>query len=101
MDRFVLKFLWLEKTIAVALDQKIGEKTVPLTEFYFWPQKDAWEEMKLFLEKKSWISQADVITILNQVTEVINYWQDKDNLSKKELAKIRSKFADSLFVGYE
>nr|YP_010700500.1 putative ribosomal protein PSRP-3/Ycf65 [Strombomonas costata]WCH63632.1 putative ribosomal protein PSRP-3/Ycf65 [Strombomonas costata] len=100
MDRFVLKFLWLDKAIAVALDQKIGDRTIPLTEFYFWPQKDAWEEMKLFLEKKSWVSQSDVIIILNQVTEVINYWQEKDNLPNKELNKVRAKFPNSLFVGY-
>ena len=43
MNKFILKFLWLEKSVAVALDQKVGDKTIPLTEYFFWPQKDAWE----------------------------------------------------------
>lgn len=100
MERFILKFLWLDKSIAVCLDQKIGGRTSPLTEYFFWPQKDAWEEMKNFLEKRPWISQNDSILILNQVTEVINCWQDKDSFSKKDFNKLREKFPNSLFIGY-
>ena len=100
MDKFVLKFLWLEKSIAVSLDQKIADKTMPLTEYFFWPQKDAWEEMKFFLDTKGWISQVDSIALLNRITEVINYWQDKEDLHKREISKVREKFQDCLFVGY-
>lgn len=101
MERFVLKFLWLEKSIAVALDQKIGDKTTPLTEYYFWPQKDAWEEMKTFLENKTWISQNDSIILLNQITEIINFWQDKDGLNKKDILKVKENFPKAVFVGYD
>lgn len=103
MDRFVLKFIWLEKSIAVCLDQKIAGRTSPLTEFYFWPQKDAWEEIKNFLEGKSWITQNESIYLLNQVTEVINSWQDKEsfNFSNKDLQKLKEKFPNSLFVGFD
>ena len=52
MNKFVLKFLWLEKSIAVALDQQIGFNTSPITEYFFWPRKDAWEELKNELETK-------------------------------------------------
>lgn len=101
MDNFVLKFLWLEKSIAVSLDQRVAEKTTPLTEYFFWPQRDAWEEMKNFLESKTWISQANSILLLNQITEVINFWQEKDNLSKKDISKVKEKFPYCLFVGYD
>nr|YP_009145438.1 putative ribosomal protein 3 [Monomorphina parapyrum]AKL78968.1 putative ribosomal protein 3 [Monomorphina parapyrum] len=101
MERFVLKFLWLDKSIGVSLDQKVGDKTTPLTEFFFWPQKDAWEEMKFYLESKSWILQTESIYLLNQITEVINFWQEKDGVSKKDLNKIKEQFPDTIFVGYE
>ena len=35
MEKFILKFLWLEKNISVALYQKVGEKTIPLTKTLF------------------------------------------------------------------
>lgn len=101
MDNCVLKFLWLEKSIAVSLDQRVLDKTTPLTEYFFWPQRDAWEEMKNYLESKTWINQSTSILLLNQITEVINFWQDKDNINKKDLSKIREKFPNCLFVGYD
>ena len=97
---FILKFLWLEKSIAVALDQKIGEKTNPITEYFFWPRKDAWEELNLELQKNSWISQNEAIILLNKTTEIINYWQEKNETDPKNLTKIREKFPECLFIGH-
>ena len=100
---FSLNFLWLEKNIAVAVDQVISEvgalcmttcmqvhiiencvsgrmpsslcqedrifcaqmgvwcgmqsQRSPLTEYFFWPRKDAWEELKSCLESKPWVSE--------------------------------------------
>ena len=98
----ILKFLWLEKSIAVCLDQKIGDHMTPLTEYYFWPQKDAWEEMKCFLESKPWIEQKDSVFLLNQITEIINFWQEKDasSLDKKYISQLRDKFPDVIIVGH-
>ena len=100
MENFVLKFLWLEKSIAVALDQRVGDKTLPLTEYFFWPQKDAWEEIKVFLESKPWISSNDAIYLLNQVTDIINFWQDKSVIDKKDFDKVKEKFENCQFVGF-
>ncbi|XVE85952.1 hypothetical protein DITRI_Ditri17bG0133300 [Diplodiscus trichospermus] len=81
--RLVLKFIWMEKNIGLALDQVIpGHGTVPLSPYFFWPRKDAWEELKATLESKPWISQKKVIILLNQATDVINLWQQSGgNLS--------------------
>ncbi|XP_004513065.1 small ribosomal subunit protein cS23-like [Cicer arietinum] len=81
--RLVLKFVWMEKNIGIALDQMVpGHGTVPLSPYYFWPRKDAWEELKELLESKPWISQKQMIILLNQATDIINLWQQSGgNLS--------------------
>ncbi|KAL8463192.1 hypothetical protein ACS0TY_033999 [Phlomoides rotata] len=74
--RLVLKFIWMEKNIGVGLDQQIpGHGSVPLSPYFFWPRKDAWEELKATLETKPWISQKKMIILLNQATDIINLWQ--------------------------
>ncbi|XP_059642255.1 small ribosomal subunit protein cS23-like [Cornus florida] len=74
--RLVLKFIWMEKNIGIALNQVIpGHGTIPLSPYYFWPRKDAWEELKVMLESKPWISQKQMIIFLNQATDIINLWQ--------------------------
>ncbi|GLT34478.1 hypothetical protein SLA2020_089880 [Shorea laevis] len=74
--RLVLKFIWMEKNIGLGLDQVIpGHGTVPLSPYFFWPRKDAWEELKATLESKPWISQKKMIILLNQATDIINLWQ--------------------------
>ncbi|CAA3003678.1 30S ribosomal 3-1, chloroplastic-like [Olea europaea subsp. europaea] len=81
--RLVLKFIWMEKNIGLCLDQMIpGYGTVPLSPYFFWPRKDAWEELKTTLESKPWISQKKMIILLNQATDIINLWQQSGgNLS--------------------
>ncbi|XP_078429773.1 small ribosomal subunit protein cS23-like [Wolffia australiana] len=74
--RLVLKFVWMDKNIGLALDHVIpGHGAVPLSPYYFWPRKDAWEELKTLLESKPWISQKRMIILLNQATDIINLWQ--------------------------
>ncbi|EXB97159.1 30S ribosomal protein 3 [Morus notabilis] len=81
--RLILKFIWMEKNIGIGLDQVIpGHGTIPLSPYYFWPRKDAWEELKVLLESKPWISQKQMIILLNQATDIINLWQQSGgNLS--------------------
>jgi 30S ribosomal protein 3 len=53
----------LEKNIGIALDQVVpGHGTIPLSPYFFWPRKDAWEQLK-------------TIILLNQATDIINLWQ--------------------------
>jgi 30S ribosomal protein 3 len=100
MNKFILKFLWLDKTLAVALDQKVSDRFTPLTEFFFWPQTDAWEEMKLFFEANDWIDQDNSIILLNQITEVINEWQEKNDSTITDISLLRKKYSDCVFVNF-
>eukprot|EP00897_Mesotaenium_endlicherianum_P008017 jgi/Mesen1/7243/ME000373S06315 len=75
-QRIMLRFLWLEKNVGIALDQLIpGQGTVPLSPYMFWPRKDAWEQLKELLDSKPWISRKRTIILLNQATDIINLWQ--------------------------
>lgn len=100
MERFVLKFLLMKKVIAVCLDQRISQECLnPLTQYFFWPHRDAWEDMKNFIDNNGWISQKDTLNILNTITEVINLWEESSEFKKEDLDKLRFKFPDCLFLG--
>lgn len=77
LPKYRLNFMWLEKNIAFGVDYVYSRgNTSPMTDFFFWPRKDAWEDLKTELESKPFISERDKITMLNRLTEVINYWQE-------------------------
>jgi 30S ribosomal protein 3 len=101
MKNFSLKVLWLDNSIAFSLDQSININFIPLTEFYFWPQKDAWELIKLYLEGLNWISHEEAVFLLNRITEIINIWQTRSDLGSSNINNLKILFPDVCFIGSE
>lgn len=108
LPEFRLNFLWMEKNIAVGVDQVYARgNSAPLTEFFVWPRKDAWEELKVALEGRAWISDVDKIRLLNRLTEVINFWMgptveanpDGSPATPRTIEEARAAFPDCSFAG--
>ena len=55
----------------MSIDQTVIQNhSYPLTQYYFWPRTEAWEQLKLELDSKPWLSEKEKISILNLATDI-------------------------------
>ena len=99
MRNLCLKVLWLESSISFAIDQSLGDKTIPLTEFYIWPIKDAWVLIKCDLERLNWVSESEAVLMLNTITNIINDWQVSSDLGSLNSANLKNNYPGVFFIG--
>ena len=99
MKKFTLRVLWLKHNIAFAIDHIAKQGHSPLTPYFFWPRNDAWKQVKNELDSKPWISEDDKINILNDVTEIVNYWHN--NSYKRCIHEVQTVFPDLIFHGIQ
>ena len=101
MSKIVFKFLWSQKSLGVCLDQRINEKLfIPLTKYFFWPQRDSWEDIKEYMQANPWIDYNESVFLLNELTEIVDFWEKNKNLDIKNLQSVRLQFPNFSFVGY-
>ena len=91
-----LKILWFNEFLGLALDKKIENQAYPLTSYYIWPKTDAWEQLKLELDSLSWLPKKEKIQILNNATEVINFWGKNKHLALDK--DLLTKFSNVYFI---
>ena len=81
--RFKLNILWLENELGIAIDQIQAGEQIPLTDYFFWPKSDTWDQIRQELETKPWILTKEKAQLLNATTTIMNEWQNSMNKTAK------------------
>lgn len=69
MVKLKLKVLWFKELLGLAIDQNIEFQSSPITSYYIWPKTEAWEQLKLELDSRPWLSSKEKVKILNLTTD--------------------------------
>ena len=69
-----LKIAWFKNFLGLAIDQVNLDQRYSLTPYYFWPKTEAWEQLKLELDSKNWLTQKEKLDILKIASNVMEYW---------------------------
>lgn len=94
---FALTVAWMDRVIGVAVDLKYNlVDRSPLTGFFFWPENDAWEQLKGELEGRRWIPETERVFLLNRFTQLIDYWNENRNAPVEQ---VQAAFPDVLVQG--
>ena len=95
-QKLKLKVLWLKNVLGLAIDQKVIKQSYPLTQYYFWPRTEAWDQLKLELDSKPWLSEKEKISTLNLATDIISHW--RTNRNTDAVQKVANNFSEAVFV---
>jgi 30S ribosomal protein 3 len=91
-----LKILWAKNFLGLSIDQVSTRHNLPITNYYFWPKTEAWEQLKIELGLKPWVEEKEKIKILNLAAEVMNFWRANRNTETVET--VITRFSDANFV---
>ena len=91
-----LKILWAKNFLGLSIDQVSTRHNLPITNYYFWPKTEAWEQLKIELGLKPWLEEKEKIKILNLAAEVMNFWRANRNTETVET--VITRFSDANFV---
>ena len=91
-----LKILWAKNFRGLSIDQVSTRHNLPITNYYFWPKTEAWEQLKIELGLKPWVEEKEKIKILNLAAEVMNFWRANRNTETVET--VITRFSDANFV---
>ena len=76
-----LKVAWFKNYLGLAIDQVNVNQNYYLTPYYFWPRTEAWEQLKLELDSKFWLTKEEKNNILKTTGDLMNYWFSCRNLT--------------------
>jgi 30S ribosomal protein 3 len=85
-----LKVAWFKNFLGLAIDQVNLDNQYSLTPYYFWPRTEAWEQIKLELDSKPWLTKDEKIKILKTTGDVMSYWLS--NRNTKTASNLREDF---------
>ena len=87
-----LKIAWFKNFLGLAVYQVNGSHHYSLTPYYFWPRTEAWEQIKLELDSKLWLTEDEKIKILKTTSDVMRYWLSYRN--KKTSQNLKDELQD-------
>lgn len=61
--------------LGIGIDQIQLEEQIPLTNYFFWPKIDIWDQIRAELKTKPWISDQIKAELLNSTAVIVNQWQ--------------------------
>jgi 30S ribosomal protein 3 len=83
-----LKVIWLKNCLGLAIDQVSLQNQLPITFYHFWPRTETWEQLKLELDCKPWLSDTDKVKLLNTAGKIMDFWQtSKETTTAEDVIK--------------
>ena len=95
-----LKVAWFKNFLGLAVDQVNTNQQYFLTPYYFWPRTQAWEQLKLELDSKVWLTQEEKTRILKITGDIMEYWLTYRN--NKNFENFKDDFrTEFVIINYE